>query len=250
MKLEGKVAIVTGGGGGICGAIARLFATEGAKVVLADRDESAAKKVVREIEEEGGQGMAVRVDITNREEIGATVEDVLARWEKIDILVNCAGIAIVESFIEGDEKLWDEMISVNLKGTIFFTHAVLTGMIERRYGKIINIASIAGMGGGGRQVVYAATKGGVRAFGKALAREVARYKININDICPGPIATAMFEKGREENPAYMEKLIQGIPLRRPGRPEEIAAAALFLASDEAEFINGHSLVVDGGTTMI
>jgi 2-hydroxycyclohexanecarboxyl-CoA dehydrogenase len=251
MKLIDKVAIVTGGGSGIGRDTSRLFARQGAKVVVADKDKPAAERVTKEIKEEGGQAIVAEVDVTRKDEIDRLVRDVLTRWEKVDILVNCAGIGGgLDWFIESNERTWDEIIGVNLKGTILFTHAVLPSMIKRRYGKIINIASAAGVVGAGRQVVYSASKGGVIGFTKALAREVARYRINVNDVCPGPIDTPMFEQARKEAPEYAERLVRGTAWRRMGRPEEVAAVILFLASDESEFITGHSLLVDGGTTMI
>jgi len=250
MKLEGRVAIVTGGGSGIGRAISLLFAREGAQMVVADIDGPAAKMVTEEIEDKDGQGIPGNVDVANSEEINAVVQDVLGRWGTIDILVNCAGIGSLEWFIEGNEREWDRIIAVNLKGTILFTHAVLPSMIERRYGKIINVSSGAGKVGAARHVVHSASKGGVIAFTKALAREVARYKININDICPGPIDTSGFEQGRQSEPEHYAKLEQGIPWKRVGQPTEVAAAALFLAADDSEYITGQSLSVDGGMTMV
>lgn len=178
------------------------------------------------------------------------MRDVLARWGKIDILVNCAGTGDIGWFIESDETTWDRIIAVNLKGTMLFTHAVLPSMVEHKYGKIINIASIAGKTGAVMQVSYSASKAGVIGFTKALAREVARHRINVNDICPGPIDTPLYDQIRELDPELQKKYTRGVAQRRMGRPEELAAASLFLASDECEFITGHSLVVDGGSTMI
>jgi len=249
-KLAGKVAIITGGGSGIGAATSRLFAKEGALVAVADMDKVAAEMVAKEIEEEGNQALAANVDVTRKEEIDNVVRDVLAHWGKIDILVNCAGIGEFEWFIETDESKWERIIAVNLKGTMLFAHAVLPNMIGRKYGKIINIASIAGKVGGGRHVAYSAAKAGVIGFTKALAREVARYQINVNDICPGNIHTPMFEQISNEHPEIGEQYARQAALRRLGRPQEIAAAALFLASGESEFVTGHSLVVDGGATMI
>ena len=249
-KLIDKVAIITGGGSGIGAATSRLFAREGAKVVVTDIDEAAAEGVAKGLEQDGGQALAAKVDVTCKEEIDNTVRDVLARWGKIDILVNCAGTGDIGWFIESDETTWDRIIAVNLKGTMLFTHAVLPSMVEHKYGKIINIASIAGKTGAGMQVPYSASKAGVSGFTKALAREVARHRINVNDICPGPIDTPMYGQIGDLDPELQKKYVRGVAQRRMGRPEELAAAVLFLASDECEFITGHSLVVDGGSTMI
>ena len=249
-KLEDKVAIITGGGSGIGAATSRLFAKEGAKVAVTDVDEAAAETVAKGLEAEGRQAIAAKVDVTRKEEIDGVVRDVLARWGKIDILVNCAGTGDIGWFIDSDETMWDRVIAVNLKGTMLFAHAVLPTMIQHKYGKIINIASIAGKMGAGRQVAYSASKAGVSGFTKALAREVARYRINVNDICPGPVDTPMFAQMADTEAELQKKYVRGVPQRRMGRPEELAAAALFLASDDCEFVTGHSLVVDGGTTMI
>jgi 2-hydroxycyclohexanecarboxyl-CoA dehydrogenase len=249
-KFIDKVAIITGGGSGIGAATARLFAKEGAKVVVTDIDKAAAERVAKEIENKGEQAVAARVDVTCNDEIKKTVQDVLARWGKIDILVNCAGTGDIGWFIQSNEETWDRILTVNLKGTMSFTHAVLPSMVERKYGKIINIASIAGKVGAMMQVAYSASKAGVSGFTKALAREVARHGINVNDICPGPIDTPLYGLIASMDPELQKKYVQGVAQRRIGKPEEVAAAALFLASDECEFITGHSLVVDGGSTMI
>ncbi len=249
-KLRGKVAIVTGGGSGIGAATSRLFAEEGASVVVTDLDEEAALRIAKEIDDAGGQAVGVKVDVTRKEEIEKAVKEALDRWGRIDILVNSAGMGELEWFLEGDEETWDKLIEVNLKGTMLFCRVVLPSMVERKYGKIINVASAAGKIGAGMQVVYSAAKAGVEGFTKSLAREVARYRINVNVICPGPTDTPMFGQLSEENPKLYDRLIQATAQRRLGRPEEQAAAALFLASDDAEFVTGHSLLVDGGTTMI
>ena len=249
-KLEDKVAIITGGGSGIGAATSRLFAKEGAKVAVTDVNEVAAEEVAKGIEADGGRAMAAKVDVTSRDEIDKAVGDVLARWGKIDILVNCAGTGgDTRWFIETAETTWDTIIAVNLKGTMLFTHAVLPTMVEHRYGKIVNIASIAGRIGQARVVAYSASKAGVIGFTKALAREVARHRINVNDICPGPTDTPMFGQMGDLDPELQKKYVKGVAQRRMGRPEELAAAALFLVSDDCEFVTGHSLVVDGGILM-
>jgi len=252
-RVKDKVAIVTGGGSGIGEATSKLLAQEGASVMVADLDETAAKRVASEIEKGGGQAVAAKVDVTQKGEVEKVVRDTLAGWGKIDILVNNAGgLAIDEMrwFIETDESMWDNIIARNLKGTLLFTHAVLPSMMERKYGRIVNIASSAGKVGAGKQAVYSGAKAGVDGFTKALAREVARYGISVNDICPGPIHTPAFGQLREQFPELEKAFVQGTVVRRLGTPEEIAAAALFLASDESSFVTGHSLLVDGGITMI
>jgi len=249
-RLKGKVAIVTGGGSGIGAATARLFAREGAIVVVTDVDGTAAEKVTKEIEGKSGQAIAARVDVTSRDAILQIVNNVLVKWGKIDILVNCAGTGDIGLFVKSDVTGWDKIFDVNLKGTMLFAHAVLPTMIERKYGRIVNIASVAGKVGAGMQVVYSASKAGVCGFSKALAREVARHGITVNDICPGPIDTPMYNMIDSVVPGLQEKYVQGTAQRRMGKPEEIAVAALFLVSDDCTFVTGHSLVVDGGSTMI
>jgi len=246
-RVKGKVAFVAGGGSGIGEATSKLLAKEGARVVVADVVVENAKKIVKEIERDGGVAVANKVDVTQKSDVDNVVRDTLDRLGVIDILINCAGMGEMEWFVDSKETMWDRIINLNLKGTLFVCHAVLPTMIQRKYGKIINIASASGKVGAGTQAVYAATKAGVDLFTKSLAREVARYNINVNDICPGPIDTPMFST---LDPAIKNKFIKGIAFRRLGKPEEIATAALFLSSDESSYITGHSLVVDGGMTFI
>jgi 2-hydroxycyclohexanecarboxyl-CoA dehydrogenase len=250
MKLKDKVAIISGGGSGMGKETALLFAKEGAIVVITDRNEKAAETVAEKIKQEGGFSLSAKVDITIKNDIHALVDKVICEYKKIDILVNSAGMNVVESFIESNQRYWDTMINVNLKGTIQYTWHVLPYMVERHYGKIIHIASGAGIGGAEKQVVYSAAKGGVVAFTRALAREMAPYHINVNVICPGPSDTPMMDPLRTLDPTYMEKLVNSIPWKRLIKPEEIAAAALYFASDDSEIITGHALMVDGGSSMI
>ena len=252
-RVQDKVAIVTGGGSGIGEATSKLLAQEGASVIVADLDEAAAKRIASEIEKQGGQAVAAKADVTQKEEVDKVVHDTLARWGKIDILVNNAGgleMRELRWFIETDEGMWDKVIARNFKGALLFTHAVLPTMMERKYGRIVNIASSAGKVGAGKQAVYSGAKAGVDGFSKSLAREVGRYGINVNAICPGPIYTPGFSPIGKEFPELEKAYVQGTVVRRLGTPEEIAAVALFLASDESSFITGHSLLVDGGITMI
>jgi len=250
MKLKDRVAIISGGGSGMGKETALLFAKEGAIVVVTDRNEKSAQIVAEKINKEGGCAISAKVDITVKDEISSTVNNIISKYDKIDILVNSAGLTVVESFLESNQRYWDAMINVNLKGTIQYTWHVLPSMVKRRYGKIIHIASGAGVCGAEKQVIYSASKGGVVAFTRALAREMAPYHINVNVICPGPTDTPMIDPLRTLDPAYMEKLINIIPWKRLIKPEEIAAAALYLASDDSEMITGHALMVDGGSSMI
>ncbi|MBT4363308.1 MAG: SDR family oxidoreductase [Desulfobacteraceae bacterium] len=248
-QLAGRVAIITGGGSGMGRSISLRFADEGAKVAILDLNEEAAQMVAKESGKDENHVIAVKMDITSSKEVNAAVEDILANWGRIDVLVNCAAIHGDERFVKGDEELWDSLMAVNLKGTFLPCKAVLPTMIEKRYGKIINFASAAGKVGAAGEVVYSATKGGVIAFTKALALEVARYNININVICPGPIETPMLQDLYKRAPEAESMWESFIPLRRTGKPEEIADTVLFLASS-ATYITGQPISVDGGWTMV
>ena len=250
MRLKDKVAIVTGAGRGIGQAIAGAMAKEGAKIVVAEVSEQRGNKVANEIKQAGGQAVFTKLDVSNNDEIKTAVEDILKQFGKVDILVNNAALGQAESFLEGDEQRWDRVISVNLKGVILMTRAVLDNMIERKSGKIINIASNAASMGTDYQVVYGASKGGVAAFTRGLAQEIAPHHINVNAICPGFVETPMSDRGRELLPDYFRKMIGSNPWGRPGRPTDIAKVAVFLASDDSEYVTGQCIMVDGGYSRI
>lgn len=250
MKLEGKVGIVTGAGRGIGRGIALALAQEGAAVVVADIDSASAENVAKEIEQMGQKAMAAQVDITKSTEVNAMVGKALAAYGKIDILVNNVGWNKVQPFVNGTEEFWEKVIAINLKGPVICCRAVIDNMIQNNYGKIINISSDAGRVGSTGESIYSAAKGGVIAFTKTLAREMARYKINVNCISPGPSDTPFFASVAEENPKLMEAVKKGIPWRRLGQPEDIANAVVFLASEGAEYITGQTLSVSGGLTMV
>ena len=249
-KLYGRVAIVTGGGSGIGAATCKLFAREGARVAVTDINVISARNVAREIKQAGSEAMAAKVDVTRKKEITRLVQKVISRWGQIDIVINNAGEGDIGFFVDSKEETWDSVIAVNLKGTMLFTHAVLPHMIDKKYGRIVNMASIAGKVGAGMQVPYSAAKAGICGFTRALAREVARYNINVNDICPGPIDTPLYGSIATRDSELQKKITRDIVQRRMGQPEEVAAGILFLACDDCRFITGHSLVVDGGVTMI
>jgi len=252
-NFDGKVAIVTGGGSGMGQATALAFATEGCYVAVVDIDGEAVEATLKKLKTLNGQGMAVTADVADNRQVAVAIRRVLDEQGKIDILVNNAGLALMERFVEGEgaEEAWNRVIDVNLKGTMFFCHAVLRDMIKRNYGKVINISSDAARTGGSGMVVYSAAKAGVVGFTKALALEMARYKINVNCICPGFTETPMLDKSSEEAPTRLiEAHTRQIPWKALGKPDDIAAAVLFLASDDARYITGQTLSVNGGLTRV
>ncbi|HEY0999407.1 MAG TPA: 3-oxoacyl-ACP reductase family protein [Streptosporangiaceae bacterium] len=250
MRLKGKTAMVTGAARGIGEAIAEILAAEGAAVAVCDLDGTAAAKTAAGIaERHGARAAGLPVDIADSAAVQAAVNLVRAELGPPDILVNNAGIDVIELFTDSAEQTWDKIIAVNLRGTITVTRAVLDGMIERRGGRIIHIASDAGRVGSPGEVVYSATKGGVIAFGKALAREVARHGITVNSVCPGPTDTALLDQVAVYSQKLRDGLSRAIPLRRIGQPADIAPAVAFLASAEAAYITGQTLSVSGGLTM-
>jgi len=251
MDLKDKVAIVTGAGGGIGRAIALKFASLGANVVAADIKIAGAKETVALLEKNGAKGIALDTDITDLARVQRMVKATQDTFGKLDILVNNAGWDIVEPFTKNTPEFWEKVIAINLKGPIFCTRAVLDPMMERKYGKIVNISSDAGRVGSSGEAVYSACKGGIIAFTKTIAREMARYQINVNCVCPGPTDTpllAEITKG-ETGAKIIDAMTKAVPFRRLGKPEDIAGAVAFLASDEAGFITGQTLSVSGGLTM-
>jgi len=245
-RLDAKVTIVTGAGRGIGRGIVEKLAAEGAKVVVSDVDEESARETAGAI---GGGAVGLRADVTSKESGEATVEEVVDRSGRVDVLVNNAGWDKVEPFLKSNESDWERVIAINLYGTLHCCKAVLPVMVEQEYGKVVNIGSDAGRVGSSGEAVYSAAKGGIIAFTKTLAREMARYKINVNCICPGPADTPLFAEIGEENPKLKEALQKAIPFRRLALPQDLANAVAFLASDEAEYITGQTLSVSGGLTM-
>jgi 2-hydroxycyclohexanecarboxyl-CoA dehydrogenase len=246
-----KVALVTGAGRGIGAAIADELARGGHAVAVLDLDGEAAAKVAAGIAERHGvRTTAEPVDITDPAGVSAAVGRVSAELGPVDVLVNNAAVDVIAKFVETDEDVWDRIIGVNLHGTIRVTRAVLDPMIERGYGRIIHIASDAGRVGASGEVVYSATKGGVIAFGKALAREVARHGITVNSVCPGPTDTALLGQVADYSQRMYDATVKAIPLRRIAQPDDIAGVVGFLASDAASYMTGQTLSVSGGITMV
>ena len=246
MRLKDKVAIITGAGQGIGKEIALAFAREGAKVVVTDIT-GKEKEVAEEIKKMGREAIALRVDVSKMEDAKRMAEEALKAFGRIDILVNNAGIYPFKPFVEMTESDWDKVINVNLKGAFNCTKAVVETMIKQKYGKIINITSIAGTVVGFPQLThYCASKAGITGFTRALALELAPYGINVNAIAPGPIETPGTQTLGKES---YENLKKAIPIGRWGKPEDIASLAVFLASDEASNITGQVIVSDGGYTV-
>lgn len=245
LDLSGKVAIVTGASRGIGRAIAETLAARGAYVVAAARADNAAGTVAA-IQEGGGRADAVSLDVTGSEAIGAMVAAVLGQHGRIDILVNNAGIARDQLMLRMKRDDWDQVIATNLTAAFACSQAVLKPMVKQRSGRIISISSVVGQSGNAGQANYAASKAGLIGFSKALAREVASRNITVNVVAPGLIETDMTSALTGQ--AQVDWALQ-IPLARPGTPRDVAAAVCFLASDEASYITGHVLAVNGGMYM-
>jgi len=251
-RFEGKVAIVTGGGGGIGSAVCLRLASEGAKVGVFDVNEEAAGLVVSEIEAQGGEALAVRADITDLEEVKAAVATTGSKLGDISVLINNAGWDVFNPFLKSDPEFWQKVIDINLVGALNMHYAVLPGMVERGYGRVVNVASDAARVGSSGEAVYAACKAGMMGFSKTLAREHSRAGITFNVVCPGPTDTALFA-GYAEGAGNPEKLREAmrrsVPLGRIGTPDDLTGAISFLASDDAAYVTGQVISVSGGLTM-
>jgi len=249
MRLEGKTALVTGATGGIGSATCERLAAEGARVAVADLDLDRARELAG-----GLDGMGVELDVRSTESVGAAVRATEAELGPVHVLVNNAGIAEDDFFTRTDEAMWDRVIAVNLRGVLAVTHAVLSGMHERGGGSIVNIASEAGRVGSQLSTVYSATKAGVIGFTKALAKESARFGVRVNAVAPGPIQTPMLRAAPDALGELGERFVAGMvgstAMRRPGRPEEVAATIAYLASEDASFVTGETIGVSGGLGMM
>ncbi len=250
--LRGKKVIVTGGGGAIGRAIGRRFGDEGAVVGVFDINGAAAAQTTELIRQAGGQAHAQVVDITDY----AAVQQATAAFEQAagptDILVNNAGWDRFINFLDTDVAFWEQVIAINLRGPLNLHHVVVRGMAARRRGKVVNIASDAGRVGSSGEAVYAACKGGLIAFTKTLARELAMQGVTLNVVCPGPTETPLFRALAGEGEAGQKvaaALERAIPMKRLGRPEDIPGVVAFLAGDDADFITGQVISVSGGLTM-
>ncbi|MBI4289332.1 MAG: glucose 1-dehydrogenase [Chloroflexi bacterium] len=250
MKLARKVALVTGSASGIGRAIALEMAKEGASIAIADLNLDGAGKVAEEVKALGRESLAVRVDVSKSADVNDMVKTVLERFGRVDILVNNAGGSARQRatlFHKSTEEVWDYVLGINLKGVLNCSRAVINHMIERKKGVILNTASVAGMVGSVGRADYSAAKGGIIAFTKSLAKEVAEYGVRVAAVSPGVIETPMFNSIPR---AHLQELLKNVaPVGRHGKPEDIAHMMTFLASDDAAFITGHNFVVDGGVIL-
>ena len=247
MRFKDKVAIISGGAVGLGRAISLGFGQEGAIVYICDIDLEKATHTAGEISSLGGQAIPLKVDVSLRQEIENVVDDVMKREQKIDILVNNVGWSDTLPFLETDEKRWRRVIDLNLICTINFCHVVLPHMINKSYGRIVNIASIAGRQARPLAVAYGAAKAGVISITKSLAVIGAPNNIRVNCVAPGAMDTPLL---KELSPEHWQPILDQVALKRPAQPEEVARAVLFLASDDVSYIVGQTLTVDGGNSML
>jgi len=247
-----RAAIVTGGGRGIGRAIALALARDGRSVAIADLLGDEARAVAAEITNDGGSAIAVTLDVTDPASVRRGVEMAEGSLGRLEILVNNAGWDELRPFVDTDEQFWERVLDVNFKGALRMTHALLPGMLEREFGRIVSIGSDAGRVGSSLESVYSGAKAGVIAFTKTIAREAARAGVTANTVCPGPTDTPMLAgivAAHEDADRVIGAMTRAVPMRRLAQPEEVAAAVAFFASEQAGYITGQTLSVSGGLTM-
>ena len=252
MSLSGKNAIVTGGAQGIGRAIALRLAKDGANIALLDLNPDTGSKTAAEIEQTGADALAFACDATDYNQVKSAVAQARQKWGSIDILINNAGMDRSQRFVETDEKLWDLIINVNYRSFLIASHVCIPYMIEQKGGNIVSLGSDAGRIGNPGEVLYCGTKAAIMASSKALAKELARYNIRVNAVAPGPVKTALWDKlhDGEKGRKVTEAVTRAIPLRRLGTPEDVADVVAFFVSEDARYLTGQVLSIDGGLTMI
>lgn len=246
MKLKDRVAIVTGGAQGIGRAIAIGLARAGAHVMIADRQEEKARQVADEIREIGRRSSALLVDVADLQALSRMIDRTVEELNSVDILINNAGISMPTPFFETTEGDWDRIMGINLKAVFFASQYAADRMKENRGGKIVNVASTSAFVAGRGEVPYAISKAGVRMLTAALSAELAPYHINVNAIAPGLIKTPMTERYFPTPEAFEARVESKVPMGRAGTPEDLVGAVVFLCSEEADYVTGHTLLVDGG----
>jgi 2-hydroxycyclohexanecarboxyl-CoA dehydrogenase len=251
--MSNRVALVTGGAQGIGAGIAQTLGEQRFQVAIADLNMDAARATAESIIAAGGRAVAVHADITDTASVQAAVKSVTEELGPVEVVVNNAGWDDFMPFLDTDEDFWDRILDINFKGALRVIKAVVPGMVERGFGRVINIGSDAGRVGSSLEAVYSGAKGGIIAFTKTLAREVATKGVTVNTVCPGPTDTPALRKFADTSGQDAEKVIGGmiraVPMRRLAKPSDVAAAVAFFASDAAEYVTGQTLSVSGGLTM-
>jgi NAD(P)-dependent dehydrogenase (short-subunit alcohol dehydrogenase family) len=249
MRLENKVAVVTGGANGIGEAYSKGIASEGASVVIADIDEKRGKEVVGEIEKSGGKALFVQTDVSRKQDGEKMIVTAMERYGSIDILVNNAGILYTAPFEETTEEMWDKLLAVNVKGVFFCSQAAAVEMKKRKRGKIINISSIAAIGAQASLCAYSSSKGAVLTMTRVFALELAGDNVQVNAVLPGTTNTGMAEAAMAD-PEWTRQITEGIPMKRLGETRDLLGAVLYFASSDSDYCTGQTLIVDGGYSMV
>ena len=249
---DGRVALVTGGGSGIGREICRGLAADGRRVAVADINADGAQETAQSITDAGGTATAVHVDGAASDSVTEALLQTVDEFGAIEILVNCAGWDDFMPFSATDEAFWDRIIEINYKGTLRTVHGCIGAMTEAGWGRIVNIGSDAGRVGSSLEAVYSGAKGGIIAFSKTMARELARNGVTVNTVCPGPTDTGLLDAikdASDDGDKVVGAMARAVPMKRIGQPEEVASAVVYLCSEQASFVTGQTLSVSGGLTM-